>query len=790
MFKQNICMLALLFISLVTQAQKHRTDANIVGDVTSNGKHIPFINITIKGTTIGTTTDETGHFQLIDMPEGKLTVIASGVGFKSKEKTITSKKDNTVEIKFALEEDNLLIDEVVVSASRQSQKRKEAPIFVSTITPKLFNTTQSISLGESLNYIPGLRLENNCQNCGFSQVRMNGLEGPYSQILINNRPIFSGLAGVYGLELIPSNIIEKVEVIRGGASSIHGSSSIGGTINIILKEPKRNTYQVSTNFGTTVVGSKGSNANANDFTVSANATLVSDDHKSGVSLFGFNRKRQMFDANNDSFSEIAPLENLTFGIRAFHRFGHRDKLSVDYFSIKEQRDGGNKQDYPLHERDIAEALTHDLNVIGLSYDRYFRTNDLLTVYGSGQFLDRDSYYGANQALDAYGNTKDRSYNFGAQYKLKFENASLVTGIENTRSNLLDKKLGYIDTKKPIINPTDNSVTYNHIPNTTVSDQTSSTTGVFSQYEMRVNKFKFGVGFRYENYRVEDLAKNNETKSGNVFIPRVNVMYDITKNLQARLNYSQGYRAPQIFDEDLHIETSGSRKVIIVNSPDLKQEGSHSFMASLNLNKLIGTTSTDILVEGFYTKLVDAFQNDIGEPDANGVVKYTRINADGGAVVKGVNLEVKLKPLKNFLFNSGFTFQTSEYENPQEDFNEKRFFRTPNVYGFFSFDWDFHKNLCFSSSATYTGEMLVPYFGTQNPSGELRTSTDFFDLSSKLSYKTEVGTAKIEFTSGIKNIFNAYQNDFDTGVDRDPAYIYGPTTPRTVYLGLKFGNILD
>ena len=126
------------------------------------------------------------------------------------------------------------LNEIVVSASRSEQKRIEAPIIVSTISPKLLSTVQAVTLSEGLNFSPGLRLENNCQNCGFTQVRMNGMEGPYTQLLINSRPIISGLAGVYGLELLPTNMIERIEVVRGGGSALFGSNAIAGTINLIL----------------------------------------------------------------------------------------------------------------------------------------------------------------------------------------------------------------------------------------------------------------------------------------------------------------------------------------------------------------------------------------------------------------------------------------------------------------------------------------------------------------------------------------------------------------------------
>ena len=217
-------------------AQQQRTDANIVGHiVNTQGEHVPFASVIVKGTTIGTSTDATGHYQMVNLPEDTLVLKAECLGYKPKEKTVITNSGKTKEIKFRLKEDQLNIDEVVVTGNRSGEARTEASVIVNTLEPKLYSATQSKTLGEGLNFSPGLRMENNCQNCGFSQVRMNGMEGPYSQILINSRPIFSGLAGVYGLELIPSNMIQRVEVIRGGGSALYGSNAIAGTINLILK---------------------------------------------------------------------------------------------------------------------------------------------------------------------------------------------------------------------------------------------------------------------------------------------------------------------------------------------------------------------------------------------------------------------------------------------------------------------------------------------------------------------------------------------------------------------------
>ncbi len=784
-----ILFLFLLISSQLTYSQKIKTDANVFGHVTSEGVHIPFATVIVKGTTIGTITDETGHFTIINLPLGEITIEARMMGYKPQVKTFVAEKNTTAEIKFDIEHDVLNLEEVVVTANRSEQKRNEAPVIVNTISPVIFNNSQSVTLGEALNFSPGLRLENNCQNCGFSQLRMNGMEGPYSQILINSRPIFSGLAGVYGLELIPSNMIEKIEVVRGGGSALYGSNAIAGTVNIILKNPLRDSYEVGVNYGLIGAGVDGSGGAAPDLQANFNTSVVSDDYKSGVSLFGFTRDRKIFDANDDSFSEQTPLNNLTLGTRLYHRFGYRDKLSFDFFNIIEERDGGNKQDYPLHERDIAEALKHDFKTAALTFDKFFRNQDLLSVYASVQYIERDSYYGAEQSLTDYGNSTDRTYNLGAQYKAVFDNSILVAGFENTGGFLLDKKLGYPDYNNATI--ADGEIEeVPHTENIVIADQASVTTGAFIQYELELGNAKIAFGGRYDFYAVKNYAsERQDATSGSVFSPRINLMYGLTESLKVRLSYSQGYRAPQIFDEDLHIESSGSRQVLHRNDPDLKQETSHTILASLDFNGLVGTAFTGFLVEGFYTRLLDPFANEFGDPDEEGTVVYTRVNADGGATVKGVNMEFKLRPPGSFTLSSGFTLQSSEYDEVQE-FDETKFFRSPNAYGFVVVDWYLGKNTGLAVSGNYTGKMLVPYFGTETDPdrGELRESERFFDLGMKLKHNIKLNGTSLQIFGGIKNIFNSYQSDFDIGINRDPAYIYGPLSPRTIYIGVKFGNL--
>jgi outer membrane receptor for ferrienterochelin and colicins len=503
-------------------------------------------------------------------------------------------------------------------------------------------------------------------------------------------------------------------------------------------------------------------------------------------VFGFVRDRKPFDANNDSFSELASIENTSIGARAFHRFGHRSKLTFDFFNILEDRRGGDKHDYLLHESTIAEAVQHNIKTGALTFDQFFRETDLFSVFASAQYVDRGSYYGANQSLSDYGHTTDLTYTVGSQYRLQLKGTGIIFGVENVNGRLLDKKLGYADYENAV-----NIDDVIHTDNIVVADQSQNITGAFTQIDYTYHSFKTTAGIRYDHYNISDVQNPGNEISGNVLSPRITVMYDFSHHMQARLSFAKGYRAPQIFDEDLHIETSRSRKVVHENAPGLKQETSYSFMGSLDFNFQIGKAQTGLLIEGFHTRLDNPFANEYGDPDADGVVIYTRVNAEEGAVVAGVNSELTLIPSSTITLRSGFTVQQSKYKEARE-FNERRYFRTPNTYGFFTADWKPIKKMSVSATGTYTGKMLVPYFGltiAEPEEGELRESNTFFDLGLKLAYDIKVNGATLQVFGGVKNLLNSYQNDFDLTADRDPGYMYGPNQPRMVYFGLRIGNRL-
>lgn len=365
-----------------------------------NEDNLPFATILILETGDGTVTNEQGQFEFRKIQPGEYTIRVQALGYQTQDKRVIVSTEFATVVHFKMVEESFITDEVVISANRNEVGRRSAPVVVNVMGPKLFEMINSTDLAQSLNYQSGLRVENNCQNCGFPQVRINGLEGPYSQILINSRPIISALSGVYGLEQIPVNMIDRIEVVRGGGSALFGANAVGGTINIITKDPVSNSFQVSGSL---------SNMDGQSWEqyFGANVSLVGKDNSYGIALYQSYRNRNPYDRDDDGFSEVGKLNMNTFGMRAYYRPTHMSKVNVEYHTTNEFRRGGNDFDKQPHETDITEQTKHIINSGGASYDYFWNEyKHKLSAYASIQHVDRNSYYGGGQDLNAYGKTDD------------------------------------------------------------------------------------------------------------------------------------------------------------------------------------------------------------------------------------------------------------------------------------------------------------------------------------------------------------------------------------------------
>lgn len=760
---------------------KYDTDANIFGHAvySKNGEHLAYVSIRLKGTTIGTTTDATGHYMLKDLPEGKYILEARLFGYKTAEKEVVIQKGKTLEINFELDEESISLDEVVISSNRNETSRKLAPTLVSVLDISTFDKTNSSTISSGLNFQPGLRVENNCQNCGFTQVRMNGLGGAYSQILIDSRPIFSSLAGVYGLDQVPASMIDRVEVVRGGGSALFGASAIAGTINIITREPLRNSAQLSHDI--TSIGGKSVFDNNTNF----NLSLISDNQKLGIMAFGKKQNRSAYDHDGDGFSEIPHLTNHTLGFRSFLRTSAYSKITVEYHSMHEFRRGGDNLKEEPFKTYITEQIDSNIDGGSISYNWASMDNKhRFNIYSAAQLTDRKSYYGSGEPVDkltgeetaeeienynirmnSYGKTKDITFNAGAMYAHSFDHLlfmpSVLTGGLEYTYNKLDDQSGYREN---------------------ALKEKVYVGSAYVQNEWKNDQWGFLIGGRLDKHKLLDHA---------VFSPRANIRYNPTGDITMRLSYGQGFRAPQLFDEDLHVDLAGGEVITQFRSPNLKEEKSHSFSGSVDYYVFWGRNLLNFMVEGFYTKLNNPFTTVSTYTEDGGRIKEI-VNASG-AKVYGLTLEARASTTANIEVQLGATIQKSLYDDarkwsddPKDDVKAtKNMMRTPNVYGYMVATWTPSKRFNTSFSGTYTGSMYVPHEEGVIEKRRTDKSSSFFSLNYKAAYVFPLyKSISFEVNGGVQNIFNAYQNDFDKGKDRDANYIYGPATPRCFFLGAK------
>lgn len=765
--KKYIVLALLLCLHTVVpgaEAPKKSTDANLIGHVIDREtrEHISYATVAVRGTTLGTTTDASGHYYLKNLPEGELTLEVCALGYARQERSVVMRRGQTLEVNFEVLQSGIDVEEVVVSASRTATLRREAPALVSVLDAGLFEKTNAACLAQGLSFQPGVRVEDDCQNCGFTQVRINGLDGHYSQILIDSHPVFSALAGVYGLEQIPANMIERVEVLRGGGSALFGSSAIGGTINIITREPLRNSAELSH----TLTSLGGSHSYDNNTML--NAAVVTESRRAGVSLYAQNRHRSGYDRDGDGFSELPLIESRSAGMRTYFRTGAYSRLTAQYNHIGEFRRGGDELSRPPHEVLLAEQVDHAIDGGSLSFDLSSADrSNRFNAYASFQNTARKSYYGSNRDPDAYGTTHDLTVASGVQYihafrKLWFMPSELTVGAEYSYDKLRDRSLGYgLDTR-----------------------QTVHVAGLYMQNEWKTRQWSLLVGGRLDKHNLVD---------GVIFSPRANLRFNPSEEVNLRASYSGGYRAPQAFDEDMHIDIVGGKRLRIRLADGLREERSHSVSLSADLYHTFGGVKTNLLVEGFYTLLRDVFALRDLEGGADGTTIRERYNGSG-ATVRGVNVEGRAVFTRWLEVQAGVTWQQSRYDEPEQWSEDaavppvRRMFRTPDWYGYFTASLTPLRNLRADVSGTCTGRMLVQHMAGSGVSRDVAVLTPrFCDVNLRLAYDVKVyKEVTMQLSGGLQNLFDSYQKDFDRGADRDSGYIYGPSLPRSWFVGLKIG----
>lgn len=653
------------------------------------------------------------------------------------------------------------LDEITVTGGRIAQSKKNSVVSVSTLDQKLFRAISASSISDALKFSPGIRMETNCQTCNYTQVRMNGLGGSYSQILINGRPLFSSLMGLYGLEQIPTNVVDRIEIVNGGGSVLYGSNAIAGTINILTKQPEYNFLEISDKVSIIPGGPV-------EQAIQLNGAVVSKSNKSGFLFSGMNKVRDGYDRNGDGFTEIPRINNSLLGINAFQNIGKLIELHADFWILHEQRQGGQFWNGDPQAADQSE-FRNQVTSIGQFSGSWKSRNKKWNVqaFTGYQQTNRHHYTGIDHA-EAWGNTDNVTLQSGVQFNYrqavgKNSKSTLIGGVEHYYDMIRDEIRGY----------------------DYLVDQTITQFAGFLQEQVDLGeKWSFVAGLR---------TTNHSNLSSLIVTPRAALLFKPNGQWQLRLSYGNGFKAPQVFETDMHIAFANGGISQIRVDKDLKSEKSHAYSAQANWSRRRKRMLYSSEFTLFHTQLLHSFVlNEIPSDDPS---KTWLLRTNGSnAQVSGISESIRVRWDKFLQVDVNMTYQESRFAEAQQWSLEvepvKAFLRTPNLYGSSTVSIFPEGKWSGSVNAVYTGSMLVPHFGgaPELAQDELLHTRSFLDIGLRAEHALHIHKFEqtVRIGAGIQNLFDSYQSNFDTTKYRDSNFIYGPSRPRTVFVDVKWG----
>ena len=783
---------------------QEKTDAMLFGGVKSKstGEHIPFTNIIVKGTRIGTSTDATGHYKLVNLPVGENTIIASAVGYKTQEKEVVMERGKAKNLFFELEEDILELEQVVVTGTRTKHYIKDVPVRTEVITANKIESKNARNLYQVLEGTPGIRIEQQCQFCNFTMIRMQGLGAEHTQVLINGQPVYSGLASIYGLQQIGTANIDRIEVVKGAGSALYGSSAVAGAINIITKEPELSpSTKVDLQFGkyhtnkydisSSIRNEKG-NIGLNVFAQKLTGDAI-DETSKGMTRDQVKKKDGISDRVETN------LNNAGFGLYMNDILFQKDKIILQGRYLYEKRQGGIMDDdyYKNPLTDGTESITTNRYESELSYHIAFKDQSDLDI--SMAYVDHkrdatnDSYLCDYMEMhhDSVPDlrnmrpylAKEHSFTSTLTYGREIAKHKLLIGTQ-AYNNKLEESGMYV-----VVDPESDYFSESY---RSVSNKSAIEFGFFLQDEWSLNnRFIIVPGIRLDMHDSEEkYTASKQVSETNIFPvtkfeetsvnPRIALKYDISKRITLRVNSGTGFRAPYGFSEDLHL-CSGSPR--IWKSSNLKPEKSISYNFSADYYGSQFRTSINI----FRTDLKDK----IGFTNADANVSsmgydYQWENIDN-AFVQGIEASVMTHIWNKLELGIDFTYNQGKYSHLRQDWEatpyaeiSKHISRFPKTTGNITIEYNLKKwNL--SLSGNYQGTMYIDYFNEDiNPvMGDLsriKKTSPFMLFNARVSGKINV----FRLYGGINNIFNYIQDEKHLD---DAAFMYAPTYGTIFYGGI-------
>ena len=739
-----------LFFGLFAKAQSL---FEVNGTVFSEGQPLAFSNVYLENSTTGTITNENGIFKLTNLKPGSYTLVASFTGYGTSKKRVQITNKN-LQIKFNLVEDNSL-QEVIITGTLKAVSRLESPVPVEVYSTTFLKKNPTPSVFEALNNVNGVRPQLNCNVCNTGDIHINGLEGPYTLVMIDGMPIVSGLSTVYGLSGIPNSLIEQIEIVKGPASSLYGSEALGGLINIITKLPENAPLFFAESFGTSwgeINFDLGVKAN-----VGKNATVLV-----GANYFKYN---QLIDNNNDNFTDLTNQDRISlFQKWNFKRRNKRNfSLAGRYFY--EDRWGGE-----------------------LQWNKSFRGGD--EVYGESIYTSRFEIFGnyqlpLSEKIDFQFSYSDHDQNsvYGNTPYLAQQRIGFGQFIWDKKIKSHDLLLG-------------TAIRYNYYNDNTTATILADETAIPSLF------VQDEIGFNNKQSLLLGMRYDYNSRHGNIFTPRIAYRFKPTDDDIIRLNAGTGFRVVNLFTEE-HAALTGAREVIIKD--ELNPEESYNITLNY-LKKLYLKNGMYFIIDtsAWYTYFTNAIIPDY-DTNPNQII-YD--NLDGFSQSSGLSFNIDAVFGSGIRASIGATYQdVSKTENG---------IKTPQILtekysGVWSFSYKHYgTNLPFDYTGSLYGPMRLPLLGELDPRSEYSPVWSIQNI--QITYD---GIDRFEMYGGIKNLLDWTPNKgnpfiiarsddpfdqnvvFDTNGNAiptldnpyaltfDPSYVYGPNQGIRLFFGIRY-----